>query len=364
MKKVAIIGFIFVLILATVPLLALQGNTQPQDLTTNTQATDSTTSSDIGTSPEKDATQPTSHSTDHTAAVTSYAETKNLTFKILDKGTDTIVEIPDKEFCCGALATQMDTNHKPEALKAQVIALYSYYCYLRNTQRATPDAELRGADFSGNSKVWQVYTTTDQLKEKWGSTFEDSYKAISTAVDEVFGTIVTYDGRVAKTEFHQISSGSTESSSDIYGEAFPYLIQVASPFDTTTNNYQTVVKLSAEDFNKKMIETWDDYSCDSNPNNIVGDCTRTSSGSITEIAIGNKALTGNQVQKAFNLRSSNFSLLYTEDKFVFTVKGYGSGVGMSQNGANEMAQQGSSYKEILYYYYPNTTLATNANPME
>ncbi|MEG2144786.1 MAG: SpoIID/LytB domain protein, partial [Oscillospiraceae bacterium] len=39
------------------------------------------------------------------------------------------------------------------------------------------------------------------------------------------------------------------------------------------------------------------------------------------------------------------------DKFRFDVYGYGHGVGLSQHGANIMAQEGYSYKEILQHYY-------------
>lgn len=46
-------------------------------------------------------------------------------------------------------------------------------------------------------------------------------------------------------------------------------------------------------------------------------------------------------------------------KFVFKVYGYGHGVGMSQRGAMKMAEDGSSYEEILSHYYPGTTLKTD-----
>lgn len=39
--------------------------------------------------------------------------------------------------------------------------------------------------------------------------------------------------------------------------------------------------------------------------------------------------------------------------FVFTVYGYGHGVGMSQNGASEYARRGWDYKRILLHYYNN-----------
>ena len=55
------------------------------------------------------------------------------------------------------------------------------------------------------------------------------------------------------------------------------------------------------------------------------------------------------------LPSAAFTVLDgTEDgKVVFTLMGggLGHGVGMSQNGAGEMARQGKRYKEILKHYY-------------
>jgi stage II sporulation protein D len=42
--------------------------------------------------------------------------------------------------------------------------------------------------------------------------------------------------------------------------------------------------------------------------------------------------------------------------FLFTGKGWGHGVGMSQWGAKAMAEAGWSHKEILRHYYPGTEL--------
>lgn len=51
----------------------------------------------------------------------------------------------------------------------------------------------------------------------------------------------------------------------------------------------------------------------------------------------------------------------TSGEFVFKVYGYGHGVGMSQEGAVQMAKDGSTYKQILAHYYPDTKLKTDSN---
>ena len=41
---------------------------------------------------------------------------------------------------------------------------------------------------------------------------------------------------------------------------------------------------------------------------------------------------------------------------IFDVRGIGQGVGLSQNGANELAKQGMKYKDIIKHYYTGVTI--------
>ena len=61
----------------------------------------------------------------------------------------------------------------------------------------------------------------------------------------------------------------------------------------------------------------------------------------------------------FGLRSASFEVSYSSDtdKFTFTTYGYGHGVGLSQHGANNLANYwGYDYEEILEFYYPGTVI--------
>jgi len=55
------------------------------------------------------------------------------------------------------------------------------------------------------------------------------------------------------------------------------------------------------------------------------------------------------------LRSAAFTIDYnaSTDEFIFTVRGYGHGVGLSQYGAQLYAVQGKDYKWILNHYFSN-----------
>ena len=69
-------------------------------------------------------------------------------------------------------------------------------------------------------------------------------------------------------------------------------------------------------------------------------------------------LDGNVVHNVkFTGGSTNFTITAQTDSFLFTTKGYGHGVGLSQYGADYMARQGSGYEEILLHYYTGAQLA-------
>lgn len=56
------------------------------------------------------------------------------------------------------------------------------------------------------------------------------------------------------------------------------------------------------------------------------------------------------------IRSTDFEVTAVDDDFVFIGVGFGHGVGLCQWGAKQRAEDGSSYREILSYYYPGTRL--------
>ena len=57
-----------------------------------------------------------------------------------------------------------------------------------------------------------------------------------------------------------------------------------------------------------------------------------------------------------SLRPTWFTAEILGQEMVFSVWGYGHGVGMSQYGAQGMALKGYSYSEILQYYYQDIEL--------
>ena len=74
------------------------------------------------------------------------------------------------------------------------------------------------------------------------------------------------------------------------------------------------------------------------------------------VEIGGTKADGNDLKKALELSSRNFTLTYSDGKFTVKTVGNGHMVGMSQYGADYMARQGSNWQEILKHYYTGITI--------
>ena len=56
--------------------------------------------------------------------------------------------------------------------------------------------------------------------------------------------------------------------------------------------------------------------------------------------------------------SACFTITQLGENVRIVTRGLGHGYGLSQNEARAMAQEGTSYEEILQYFFPGTTLVT------
>ncbi len=71
------------------------------------------------------------------------------------------------------------------------------------------------------------------------------------------------------------------------------------------------------------------------------------------IQIGNIIVDGDTFAQILGLESPSFTYKEITDGIRFTVKGQGSGYGMSIAGAKTKALSGEAYQEIINYYFEN-----------
>ncbi|NCB51481.1 MAG: stage II sporulation protein D [Clostridia bacterium] len=293
-------------------------------------------------------TEPTAVSTPEPAA----AEADDaFSFTVLTDGEVKTVTL--SEWLPGVLAGEMPVLFESEALKAQAVSARTFIIYrCSNGVPAHPEA-----DICDDAACCAAHITEDELREKWGDDYEEYWAKIVAAVEATDGEHLTYEGQTIQAVFHSSSPGFTENSSALW-DGLPYLVSVSSPeTETDVPGYVTEVEVSVSDFASSLRAAGIGADLSGTPDLWVGDLVLDESGRVASALIGGTAVGGAELREIFSLRSTAFTLEYIKGAFLFTVTGYGHGVGMSQYGANVMAQNGSSYAEILQHYYPGTHLS-------
>ena len=256
-------------------------------------------------------------------------------FKLQLHESGQIIDISAHDYIIGVVAAEMPALYEEEALKAQAVAAYTFACYRRDTTK-------EAFHVSTDPTTCQSYADTATLKERWGENYDGYYNKIKSAVQAVEGQLLCYEGKTALSVYHAISSGKTNPSLDVWGKDIPYLKSVDSIGDKLSKDYISAPTFTRDELCERLGVTGDSFD----------DIKKTSTSLVKSVTFGGKSFSGAEIQKALSLRSAAFDVAVQNGVFTFTVYGYGHGVGMSQNGADYMAKQGSSYTEILAAYYP------------
>ena len=277
------------------------------------------------------------------------------TIRVLDIGTGTVSEVNLEDYLPGVVAAEMPASYEPEALKAQAVAARSYI--LSKTDAVSPNHPE--ADVCNNPDHCKARLSENAAKEKWPQEQQNFYwQKINNAVRDTRGEYMVYGDEVVEAFFFAGSGGKTESSSDVWGGDRPYLQSVSSEGDIYSPNYKSTVTVSVDDFWNKLC-SFNSQTLRSDGTPVIGEIIRTEGGSVASVCIGGQKFKGTSVRSIFGLKSANFTIDPHPDNVVFNVSGYGHGVGMSQFGANYMAQNGKKYTEILSHYYTNIQIVKN-----
>ena len=246
----------------------------------------------------------------------------------------------------------MPASFELEALKAQACAARTYTAVLQTSSKH-PDA-----DICGDSTCCQAYIERSAAETRWGLSAREYGEKIAQAVAETDGLGVLYDGQPIQALFFSSAAGKTVDAMEVWGNAVAYLKSVDSPEGEEVPNYRTQVTLGAEEVKSLTLTAYPGADLSGDPSAWFGEASRNQGGGVISIPLGGITLTGGQVRTLFSLRSASFSVTWDGGQFVFDVTGYGHGVGMSQYGANTMAKTGSSFAEILTWYYTGAEVGT------
>ena len=277
-------------------------------------------------------------------------------YRVLDIETNTVNEVPVREYVIGAVCAEMPADFEIEAIKAQAVSAHTYAERQRSNARENPDESLNGADFSNDTSKYQGYFSEKQIKDSYGENFDEYYKKISSAVDEVLNYIITFDNMPIISAFHSMSSGITESAENVWGTPTPYLVPVDSSYDKSAPKYLDEKSFSPEELKNILEESFPEVNLQEDFTDWIKINSVSDSGTVLSAQVGNLTLSGGELRSALGLRSACFDIDFSENSVTFTTKGFGHGVGMSQYGANSMAQDGKNWREILSHYYPTAVI--------
>ena len=251
--------------------------------------------------------------------------------------------LPFEEYIVGVLAGEMPIYFEKEALKAQAVAARSYALkkieYNKDNEYDVVDSVLN-----------QVYLDNYYLKEAWGNKYVNNINKLREAVNDTSLEYLDYNGEVIDALFFSTSNGYTENSSLVFNIDLPYLQSVTSMWDSSTSSaFRSTKKISSSDFYSSLgLEK----------SNILNFkvLKRSSTNRILNLSINSTEFTGRELYDKLGLKSTDFSLKQDGDTIIIDTVGYGHGVGMSQYGAEGMALEGYSYKDIISHYYVGTSI--------
>lgn len=280
-------------------------------------------------------------------------------YQVFNIESGEVLKVPVRDYVIGAVMAEMPASFEAEALKAQAVAAHTYAERQRLREKDSPSAELCGADFSNDTSKYQGFFTKEQAKADLGDKFDESYKKIAAAVDEVLPYIITYEDTPIIAAFHSMSSGFTESAENAWGAPVDYLVEVDSRSDLTAPKFREDKRFTIDEMRSALNTAFPDASLSENTNEWIVPQTISNAGTVLTAAVGDKTVTGNDIRTALSLRSAAFEVRCECGEFIVTTKGFGHGVGMSQYGANAMAADGKNWREILMHYYPSCTISEN-----
>ena len=259
--------------------------------------------------------------------------------------------LPLEEYLVGVVAAEMPASFHVEALKAQAVAARTY------TLSRLKGGCTSGCDLCSNSGCCQAYDTDAACKKKWGASYTQNMKKICDAVQETNSEAIYYDGELIEALYHAASGGQTEDSENVFASARPYLRSVESENEVGSSHLADEERFTRKAFVKAINAAWPKAKLKTGSLADQVEITeRFESGRVKAIKLGGVTVTGREFRGALELRSAWFTIEFTSGEVIIDTRGYGHGVGMSQAGANGMAQDGATYREILLHYYTNTTI--------
>lgn len=239
-------------------------------------------------------------------------------------------------YLAGVVQSEAGNRHTPEYYKVQAIICRTYA--LKHFFK------FKREGFNLCDRVdSQVYKTM-----AWNDTIREAVRATHDVV------IVDSDINLISAVFHSNSGGSTINSEDLWVRQVPYLRAVKDTFSVCQPHYDWNVAVHQDTYLGYFAKAYGiDTSNTDIRNSILNYCP---AERYPYYFPETKQVPLRKMRTDFKLRSTSFCTGISADSVILVGRGFGHGVGLSQEGAMLMAKLGYDYTQILHHYYQNIHL--------
>ena len=263
--------------------------------------------------------------------------------KVLMTENNQVVEMCLSDYLKGVLVGEVPVSYEIEALKAQAVVARTYTMYkLKNSE----NKHEYGADMCDNINCCQAYKTKEYAFACWEDEVEkEKWSKFEEAVETTSGEVIVYNGELINAFFHAHSGGKTENVKYLWSKVeIPYLVSVDGNESSMYQDNKSFLKAEFKNLINSKVPNYDE-----NSKILIKDYT--GSGRVNNLIIGETEIEATVLRNMIGIRSTNFRVEESGDTITFYTVGYGHGVGMSQEGANQMALDGKKYIDIIKHYY-------------
>lgn len=288
------------------------------------------------------------------AAGFSFTYNGSLYVRSLGPELEAVNIIDMKNYLRGVVPSEVYRDWPTETLKTQAVAARTYSVYHLVYARRFASERVWDVDDTIN---FQAYTGTSLISDR-----------TDQAIDATEGQILTFRGNVIQAFYHADSGGQTEDALSVWSQAIPFTVArpEAPEVEVAKNVWEKTFALSA--LERELREAGFLDAGKSLKSVVVPVVGRSPSGRVKSLAFvdsagTHKAFPLNLFKKVAGQLPSPLFTLGKDPKnsrlLLVRGVGFGHGVGMSQQGAAALAgQKAWDYKQILSYYYVNTTLCS------
>ncbi|MBQ1903819.1 MAG: stage II sporulation protein SpoIID, partial [Ruminococcus sp.] len=135
---------------------------------------------------------------------------------------------------------------------------------------------------------------------------------------------------------------------------------VESKLDEPLKQAVSKTEITSAQLKEKLGKVYDDITFAGSADSWLKITQTGEYGLVKQISVCGRQIPADELCEALDLSSQSFTFELSDDKFIFTCKGLGHMVGMSQLGANEMAKQGKTCEQILTHYFKGCKICDNS----